>query len=152
MLNINDRVTVLSYNALPKRKRNTGMAKVCNKSGTIIDVTLSSATNEYYYTIKFDRFRTTSTIKFTDDMLVKEKSKTYRFEVVTEDNIVIARLLDENDTIIAEGHGHIFNGNSAERYAQAASYAFSKLWGKFPDKPSRRKKSSAGCKMMKPTA
>lgn len=151
MFKINDRVTVLVYNELPKAKRKTGIGKVCGKSGRIIDIALSAATNEYYYTVKIDGFKSESSIKFTDDMFVKEKEKTFHFEVITERNIVIARLLDEEDNIIAEGHGHIFNSTSAERYAQAASYAFTKLWHTFPNKPPRTRKTSSSFPVVKTT-
>jgi hypothetical protein len=71
-------------------------------------------------------------------MLVEERYTDSRFEIIVADNVVIARMYDGADKMIAEGHGHIFNGNTAARIAQATSFACKRLWKSFcPEAPER---------------
>ena len=131
MYEINQRVTVVSYKQLPDCIKNKAYGRFCDKGGTIVDKLYSQSEKKHYYKVLLDGAAKPSTIQFTEDMLVKECFTDSRFEIIVADNVVIARMYDGADKMIAEGHGHIFNGNTAARIAQATSFACKRLWKSF---------------------
>lgn len=140
MLKINDSVRVISYDKLPENLKNTGISRVCNKHGYILNKLYSTRDKRDYYTLQIEGFRSPSRILFTEDMLIKDDPATYSFDVVIDGGVSIVRMKDTNNNLIAEGHGHIFNGTGAERVAQATSFAAKRLFDSFcKDKPPRKR-------------
>ena len=131
MLKINDSVRVISYDKLPENLKNTGMGRVCNKHGYIVNKLYSTRDRRDYYTVQIDGFLSPSSIRFTEDMLIKDEPATYTFDVIIDGGVSIVRMKDINNNLIAEGHAHIFNGTGAERVAQATSYAAKRLFDSF---------------------
>lgn len=128
MFKINQRVTVVPYEQLPDSIRMRVYGRFCNKGGTVVDKLYSESEKKHYYKVLLDGAARPSSVRFTDDMLVEERYTDSRFEVIVASNVVIARMYDSKGNMIAEGHGHIFNGNTAARVAQATSFACKRLW------------------------
>lgn len=138
MYKIKQRVTVVPYEKLPDSMKKGAYGRFCNKGGIVVDKLYSQSEKKYYYKVLLDGTERPSAVRFTDDMLVEEHYTDSRFEVIVADNVVIARMYDSKDNMIAEGHGHIFNGNTAERVAQATSFACKRLWESMcPPAPAR---------------
>ena len=128
MLNINDRIRVKNYENIISENKTKGFGRVCGKRGYIIAKFYSPLHKKYLFKIKLDECKTPSTLLFTADMLVKESFENVYFKTIVADNLVIARMYDTKGRIVAEGHGHIFNGNGEHRIAQATSFAYKRLY------------------------
>ncbi len=128
MLNVSNKVKIVSYEEMSSIINDKETHRYCNKKGVVIKKEYSTETDEYYYTILFNDSKNPSDVKFSENMLINLSKNRFYMECIIEDNVVIARMFDSNNHIVAEGHGHIFNGKGKERVAQATSYAFFRLW------------------------
>lgn len=138
MYEINQRVSVVPYEQFPDSMKMGAYGRFCNKGGTVVDKLYSESEKKHYYKVLLDGAERPSAVHFTDDMLVEECYTDSRFEIIVADNVVIARMYDSKGKMIAEGHGHIFNGNTAARVAQATAFACKRLWESIcPKAPAR---------------
>lgn len=128
MYNVNDRVVVVNYDAMPHNSKSRAIGRICGKHGVVVDRMYSAATKQHYYRVQLDEYPTVSTVKFSDDMLQQEKTEEFNIQISIVDSVVIARMFSPCGQPLSEGHGHIFNGTSSDRIAQAASYACRRMW------------------------
>lgn len=128
MINITNKVKVVSYKKMAFITKDKEICSYCDKKGVVLNKEYSPETDEYYYTVLFNDSENPSDVKFAENMLIDLSKKRFYMNAVVEDNVVIARMYDSNNNMIAEGHGHIFNGKGEERVAQATYYAFFRLW------------------------
>ena len=128
MLNISNKVKIVSCEELAHIANKKEIHRYCNKKGIVTNKEYSPETDEYYYTILFDDSKNPSDIKFTENMLINLSYNRFHMDCIVEDNVVIARMFDSENHMVSEGHGHIFNGKGKERTAQAAHFAFYRLW------------------------
>lgn len=134
--NIGDRIRVKAYEDLPEELRNNGVARMAKKLGTVEDRMYSESADKFFYVIKFDDFKVTSTKMWTEDFLEMPRDDvTYHYEFDYLDNVVVARFYEvrgEVKTEIGRGHGHIIHAG-AIGVAQASSYALKKIFENLND-------------------
>lgn len=124
---VGDRIRIKKYDDIPEEFRNKGIARLCDKVGTIEDKLYSENSDGYVYKIKLDDHRGTSRILYTEDIFkpYSENKPEYDYEIEILDNVVVVRLYEEFGSIkeeVARGHGHIIH-EGALGIAQATSYA-----------------------------
>lgn len=76
---IGDKIEVVSYEKLPIKRRNKGVARACGKEGVIIDKLYSGKENRYIYKVQLHAYNEPSSISFTDDMLMPAGGGRYPF-------------------------------------------------------------------------
>lgn len=128
MIKITNKVKIVSYKKMSFITKDKEIYSCCDKKGVVVNKEYTPETDEYYYTILFNDSENPSDVKFSENMLINLSKNRFYMNCIIENNVVIARMYDSNNNMIAEGHGHIFNGKGEERVAQATSYAFFRLW------------------------
>ena len=120
--NIGDKIKVISYEELPEKLKNKGVARTCRKEGVIIDKLYSSKENRYIYKVQLERFNAPSSIDFTDDMLrLAGVGTTFTLKATIESDGVTIELY-KDDTRLKRGFGRLlYDGEYG--VAQAASWA-----------------------------
>lgn len=126
--NLGQKVTVKQYSEIAEKR----FAKVCGKSGVIVDKITSEVTRATYYKVKFEGSASVSTIDFTgNELIAATKEKTYTVELEIVDNVAIATLFEveggQKTRLVYRGHGHIIH-DGAEGVTQAVSYACKRLY------------------------
>lgn len=66
---IGDKIKVIPYEELSKKRKSKGVARACGREGVIIDKLYSGKENRYLYKVQLETFNAPSSIDFTDDML-----------------------------------------------------------------------------------
>lgn len=132
MFNIGDRVKVRPYELMPLEAKNRGIARLAGKTGEVVDVVYSQASDCYLYKLHLDEYATSSRADFTEGTfdLLSETPPKYSYEFEFLDTVVIARLYEETESSkieLAVGHGHIFH-EGVVGVAQAASYALKRIF------------------------
>lgn len=132
--NIGDRVKVKEYYDIPAEFRTQGVARLCDKVGTITDKLYSSCFEGYVYTIQFDDYDVPSKKLWTEECFTHyiKPTTTYHYEFDILDNVVVARFYEvegDEQTELGRGHGHIIH-EGAKGIAQASAYALKKIFEK----------------------
>lgn len=129
--NIGDRIQIKDYKDLPEGYKNKGRAKVCGKSGRVIDI-LTKSTGEKVYMVHLDGYKEHSKILYSADCFLAEPQTEYKWEFEVLENVVVGIMYDvkgDQKTEIVRGHGHIIH-EGVLGIAQAASYALKKAYEK----------------------
>ncbi len=128
MIKVSDRIKIVNYAELPKEFRTKEISKFCNKQGFVTNKKYSPTSQGYLYNVVFDENLVPSTINFPEELLKKITIDRLYLDCIVDDRLVIARLFDDTNKLVMDGHGHIFDGNNEERTLQAAAFAFNRLW------------------------
>ena len=120
--NIGDKIKVISYEELPEKLKNKGVARACGREGVIIDKLYSSKENRYIYKVQLETFNAPSSIDFTDDMLrLAGVGTTFTLKATIESDGVTIELY-KGDTRLKRSFGRLlYDGEYG--VAQAASWA-----------------------------
>lgn len=131
---IGDRVTTKSFENVSEETRNSAMAKVTGKDGTIIDKLYSEAKGAYIYKVHIDGYTRASSVCWkAEDLELMPEKVSYRFDIDITDtvhNVVIVRMLKKVGDLemqVAMGHGHVIHEGDLG-IAQAASYALARIY------------------------
>ena len=132
--NIGDRIVVKKFVDIPQELRTKGVARLCDKVGTITDKLFSEGKKEYVYGIQFDDFDVPSKKLWSGETLIlfKAPPANYYYDFDICDNVVVARLYEEREGVETEleiGHGHIIH-EGVKGIAQASAYALKKIYEK----------------------
>lgn len=129
---IGDKIEVVSYEKLPIKRRNKGVARACGKEGVIIDKLYSGKENRYIYKVQLHAYNEPSSISFTDDMLMPAGGgDTLSLQVSIEQDVVAIEMY-KGDTKIKRSFGRLlYDGEYG--VAQAASWAAKLLMRSFEE-------------------
>ena len=130
-IKIGERITIKSYNDLPQDHKNTGTARICGKSGEVIDI-LTKTSGERLYIIHLDGYAIPSKHLWSAECFMAESATEYKWDFEVLENVVVGIMYEvkgDLKTEIVRGHGHIIH-EGALGIAQAASYALKKAYEK----------------------
>lgn len=130
---IGDRVRIKNYEDISPENRSKGKARLCGKSGTIVDKLYSESSVEVVYRIQLDDYEQPSRVLWHEDCFIPDRKIVgYSYDIEILDNVVVVRFYEEEDALkteLARGHGHIIH-EGAKGIAQATSYALKRIFEK----------------------
>lgn len=124
---IGDRVSLVEFDKVPDEERSPAVAKLCGKSGTVIDKLFSDLVGKFLYIVHFDGYPKASSKMWEGACLEahREPSKEYKVVVEIAENVVVV-VLTEDGKEIHRNHGHILH-EGIPGVVQATSYALKKI-------------------------
>lgn len=129
--NIGDRIQIKAYKDLPEVDKTKGKARVCGKSGKVIDA-LTKETGERVYMVHLDGYKEPSKALYSAEAFTKESGIEYAWTFEVLENVVVGIMYEvkgNQKTEVCRGHGHIIH-EGVLGIAQAASYALKKAYEK----------------------